>query len=870
MNRWIIILLPLFLIIMVGCNEGSPNPVTPSPGMEQPSISMQSKPSTNTSLMGYYDIYYDIGTRTFEAVENRNVSFTLNIVPFLNKMYIPQNGITFGQIVIHDDDPSFLGIDVEFVVHHPFPGYDQYDAYDLRGVVIGNGAKTLTYDGMRVSEHGVDLWMKNPDGYTRWMNPTEFTTDLIFGYCPGGFQNLAGDANLNPYKYYAKHLAEDQNIWYFLTGDNHWDGIFESGCGRMMELEFPMPPDGLGLMFGYAVVVCWEEQGPDGPYYPVHVAEAVAASITQTDDVWYNHIDGSGGDLILDIDLFAWEYQPSTIKIESTVLDGIYEYDAAVLGEPVSDYVSTYHVEETAKLLSSNEGHEVWIIAEYDAFDFSNGLPDIPHADGPLTAFFREDVFVDTAPGNHKPTCDLTSDPEVDYGGEIPVTITFYANGFDDDGDDITYEWSENGTDWTPGTDEYVVEYTVAGFYSIYVVVTDIYGAYSECSIIDFEVAEGPTAVASACTCLWISPGESVTFSGAQSYTANSFIADYDWDFDGDGNFGDTHAGAPENPTVSFNTSGDYYVNLRVTDDLGYTDKLDADELLHVQVGSWTPPTANAHIVPTIGFVGSAFEGDFEGSGSTGTINLYEWDFEGDCVWDYIHDTIGDTTHAYEIPGMYDATLRVTGNGCDSVVTPVRMIEPIGILGNSNFWDGVTWTPWTHHHSGVAYATYLEELFPSDTYKTLAHFYRSGTSDGGTTHMRQLPGNYDVTGFDELYFNLFFNINYDNTPGDGWMGGEFPVCVRISYNDADSNFWQMYWGWDDEYDGHWQWDDPAWLPSYVTYHYQEQVNTDTWYERKTIDLMTVDPPPAEIVQVLIGSFGWTWDVYMALPWFSEE
>ena len=389
------------------------------------------------------------------------------------------------------------------------------------------------------------------------------------------------------------------------------------------------------------------------------------------------------------------------------------------------------------------------------------------------------------------------------------------------------------------------------------------------CSIENFVIAQGAHAAASACTCLWIAPGESITFSGEQSTTPNSYIETWDWDFDGDGSFGDAFTGSQEYPTCQYDSEGEYYVNLKVIDDQGECDMLSEDEYLHVHVGTFSPPTANAHIVPTIGFVGTEFPGDFEGSGSTGSINLYEWDFEGDCVWDYSHETIGDTTHAYEIPGLYDTVLRVTGTGCDTAITPVRMIDPIGILQNSNFWDGVTWDPWTHHHSGVSYATYLEELLPSDTYKTMVHFYRAGTSDGGTTYMRQLPGNYDVSGFDELYFNLFFNIDYDNTPGDGWMGGEFPVCVRITYYDADSTMWQMWWGWDDEFDGTWQWD-TSWLPPYVTYHYQEQVNTDTWYERKTIDLMTVDPPPVEINQVIIGSYGWTWNVFVALPWFSEE
>ena len=381
------------ILLFAGCQGGVENPTTPPSDLTQVPARDQAIQPENTYLMGFYDIYFDIEEGSFETVGNRNTNFTLNIVAFLNKMLIPPNGITFDSIVIHNDDPSFIGVDVEFSIHHPFPGYDQYNAYDLRGVVIGNGADILDYGNLRTSLHGTDLWMKNPDGYTRWFNPTEFTTDLIFGYTPGGFQNLAGDANVNPYKYYGKHLGKDDNFWSWLTGGVHFDGIFESGSGRTMELEFPMPPEGIGIMFGYAVVVCWEEQGPTGPYTPYHIPEAVAVSVSQTPDVWYDGVD-SGGDLILDIDLFAWEHQPSTVKIESSVLDGIAEFDAETYGQPLMDHVSTYHVEATAKPLDTTEGHEAWIIAEYDGFDYSNGLPDIPHAEGSLAAFFRYDLYI--------------------------------------------------------------------------------------------------------------------------------------------------------------------------------------------------------------------------------------------------------------------------------------------------------------------------------------------------------------------------------------------------------------------------------------------------------------------------------------------
>ena len=492
------------ITLMLGCSGSqTASPIMPG---NDPAVTQGSSSSISNGqyLLGYYDIYFDIGTASFEIVENRTAAFTLNIVPFLNKMTIPQNGITFDSIVLHQDDPAFLGVDVEFTIYHPFPGYDQYDAYDLRGVIISDGADMLAYENLYTAQHGTDLWMKNPDGYTRWFNPTEFTSETIFGYYPGGWQNLEGNALLNPYKYYSKHLQKDDNLWSYLTGNNNWDGIFEGGAGRTMELEFPFPPDGLGIMFGYAVVVCWEDQGSEPPYYPVHVPEALAASVTVTPDIWYNEIDGSGGDLILDIDLFAWEHQPELIKIESSVLDSIAEFDFETYAGVGGEHFSTWHVEGTAKSLNTADDHYFWVIAEYENFDYSNGVTGIPFPSDPLAAFYRYDLEIGTGPDNVPPVCDVQvvgGNPVQTW--EFPVEVTFDASGsYDPDpGDSIaSYEWDFDGDDLygeSPdddflGGDEIfpVRSYDAPYTGIINLKITDTHGADTICSIDPFIVED--------------------------------------------------------------------------------------------------------------------------------------------------------------------------------------------------------------------------------------------------------------------------------------------------------------------------------------------------------------------------------------------
>ena len=444
MNRLVTLLAIVVIagVVAFGCSK---NKSIPSAPLIDPSMASETDQGTGgsvTSLLGYYDIYFDIGAGTFEAVENRTAEFTLNIVPFLNQMTNPHNGITFGSIVIHDEDPEVFGVDVEFRIHHPFPGVDQYKVYDLRGVIIGNGSKTFSYKGLDVPSHGTDLWMKNADGYTRWFNPVDFTTELIFGYAPGGYQNLKGNSQLNPYKYYADGLGKNGNVWNFLNGSNN-DGLFKSGTGRTMQLEFPMPPDGIGIAFGYAVVVGWEEPYGPPPIYPAHINEAAAAFVEVTPDIWYDPIaKESGGDLILDVDLYNWKYSPlpSKILIESSVLNGLTEFDAESYGQVVSENVSRYHLEVPSKDLNSLAGHYFWVITEYDGYNYMNYLPGIPHASGPLAAFFRYDLDIGS----------YLFEVESPNGGEVLLT-----------GNNYQIQWS---TSISGGTVK--IEYSKDGFSS--------------------------------------------------------------------------------------------------------------------------------------------------------------------------------------------------------------------------------------------------------------------------------------------------------------------------------------------------------------------------------------------------------------------
>ena len=532
MYRVTVIAMAVFalMLIAIGCSGGTGGPVVPLNDQEMTADTgaLPRSQQTHTSLLGYYDIYFDVESQTMEIVEDRTVNFTINIVPFLNQA--PGSGISFGTLVVDDDDPAVLKVDVEFQWHHPFPTIPQYKVYDFMGVIISDGDQTLKYKTLKVGKQGNNTYMTNADGYTRWFNPTEFTTELIFGWAPGGIQNAKGNAKVNPYKYYAKGLTKDADVWAFLTGPTNNEGVWQTAAGRTMSLEFPTPPAGDGLTFAYAAVCCWEEQG-DGPYTPYHRDEVIACNATVTDNIWY---DGAsyGGNLIVDFDLFAWDEQPSVVKIESTV----HTTSMDVTDPPVPGgiHYSTYSFDEAVnKALTTTEGHEFWIIAESTGYNYVN-IVGVPAASGPLAAFFRYPLFVADEPYNERPIIDsgVSGPTEVGTG-----TATYNVTAHDVEGDPLTYSWTvtdlstglpATGYDGVPGDGAGNLDVTfgdigvLGDMFDIDCVVSDPFGS-SDADTLTVEITNNPPVIDSG-----VDGEEFPFFAGVETYSVTAHDDDGD------------------------------------------------------------------------------------------------------------------------------------------------------------------------------------------------------------------------------------------------------------------------------------------------------------------------------------------------------
>lgn len=444
MNRWTVLFVAtiISLFVAIGCSgNGGGSPVAPAAGPDVTSgpnlTTGQADSKTFTSMLGYYVCTIDAETQTLEVREDRTAMYIVNLIPFLNQMSSPQYGLTFGFVEIDETDPDVLKANVEFQWHHPFPLIEQYKLYDFMGAIVTNGDSSINYDGLWVNNYGTDTYMTNADCYTRWMNPTEFTTELIFGWAPGGIQNLEGNAMLNPAKCYGQGLGPEDDLWDWLTGGSVGDGYFESGMGRMMNLEFPSPED--GLVFGYLALACWEEQY-EGPYTPYHRDEPIACKLEVTESLWYDGA-ASGGNLNADISLWSWEELPSVVKVESTVLAGSVD---ATGPTPGGANVSVWHVDVASAPFTGTEGHEVWVIAECSAFGYYpvtelGEVLDIPSSDGALAAFFRIPLEISPEQFNTCPTIVSGVDGLIDP--HTTETATYNVVATDVEGDPLLYDW---------------------------------------------------------------------------------------------------------------------------------------------------------------------------------------------------------------------------------------------------------------------------------------------------------------------------------------------------------------------------------------------------------------------------------------------
>ena len=143
--------------------------------------------------------------------------------------------------------------DVDVTLIHPYPGLSQYIGFDVAGIFMSKGTLAGFQDPKLIMAGQGETRLLNPDGYTRWWNPSEFSIAgvPIFRYKDGllGSKNSVEHFNctLNGYKLFSDDLTKDQDIL-TSTPKDRMPFIDGSSNTRHYKIDFTG-----GVVFNYAV-----------------------------------------------------------------------------------------------------------------------------------------------------------------------------------------------------------------------------------------------------------------------------------------------------------------------------------------------------------------------------------------------------------------------------------------------------------------------------------------------------------------------------------------------------------------------------------------------------------------------------------------
>ena len=292
---------------------------------------------------------------------------------------------------------------------------------------------------------------------------------------------------------------------------------------------------------------------------------------------------------------------------------------------------------------------------------------------------------------------------------------------YDPDGVIVSWEWDFNndgvfGDSYDEGTDQMpLIYFSTGGEFLVNLRVTDNSGAQDTLSLgelvtvnVDDPENFPPTAIATVDQ-LEVQLGEPSLFNGSYSYDVDGAIVSWQWDFNGDGIYGDAYdSGTDQMPVITFALTGVYMVDLKVTDNMGASDTLDENIVISVTDEPQNPDNI-APVAIASAFDNEVQEGEtvtFFGSDSydpDGVIVLYEWDFNNDGIFGDAYDTGSDQVPqiSFADAGTYYINLRVTDNDGATDMTnvpvmvevvenpPAENVPPVAVAGVNKTWAKV-------------------------------------------------------------------------------------------------------------------------------------------------------------------------------------
>jgi len=468
-SRMPLTVLVLLLLILAGCSGGA-GPMSPTDSGAQDvtapagDVAAQGWEADNYRVLwGLYDIILDGETGETEIVPVRGADYLFNVTMFLQPP--AGNPANLGITII--DASNFMSqglIDVNVNLTHPFAGLAKIRGFDVMGVFMSDGSATGYMDSsVRYPAYGnTDAFLRNADGYTRWMNASEFTQPGLLGFTPGskGIPGFSPTSTINAFKYYAVGLGAEDDIGTYYSNQANIDerGSFTAGStlSRRYELKFPMQAGSPKVRFQYAILASWAKPDPASLPNPEASDFPPEANMQEPFYIDVNDIGSTlyyagpanlGGDLWLSLEIFDWQGvtnpagiagEISHIYVEDaagSVIPGGYVDvlpSAAVTAGKANSSVFTFDIANCTPIAAGRQDFLI-TVESASPTDYDQGFGS-PYPSGALLSMYKRFSFT-VGPANPCPSPNVTG----------PTGTIFNIN-------DIVTGYAISGTGFMPGT----------------------------------------------------------------------------------------------------------------------------------------------------------------------------------------------------------------------------------------------------------------------------------------------------------------------------------------------------------------------------------------------------------------------------------
>ena len=504
---WAILIL---VVPALGCSGGGGNPLTPS----NDNLRYGSTTPNQQMLLGHYDISIDTNTFEIEVLPIRGPQFQANVIMYLQPP--AGNPANIGLALNPGGTDISQGIiDIDISITHPFPGTNMR-GFDVRAIVMGKKATQLSWYDYDIQYPKPDEFrLLNADGYTRWWNAVEFLTPGLFGYTPGVMGNTSPKGTTNAYKYFCDGLGASDPLEIpvdtrgtFSTEDAQGD---PNTLTRQYIMKFPMVGGAPQVQFQYAICASFMPPPPDttppGPVevYPIEAncPEVYRIGITvDPSSTAYFVSTQSGGDLVLNIELFDWqvlEYEggvPAQIDhfiLESPSLwDGFVDpLSSGILIPSMSETSSVWQV-EIPDVTPTSVSQDIFVtVQSKDPISYSPPNPGSAiYPGGTLAAYF---LYTYELPGNSAPIIGVISGPSKYSPGAL---LEYSLSSMTDlqDGNNLTVHWDfdgdgvfEDDEDGNETNKKSTYTFPGPGVYNVQCRVTDTQDAYTDSNVLEVE-----------------------------------------------------------------------------------------------------------------------------------------------------------------------------------------------------------------------------------------------------------------------------------------------------------------------------------------------------------------------------------------------